>query len=386
MTRRFGALGSAYVVMATALVLSASIQAVAGSVRFIYLVPADRSVSQDKAEAIATAAGEARVWFAGQMSGGATFALHDPVVEVFKTTHTASWYSEGCPDSEEWCFWYRVKDEAAALAAGVGFDDVEHVWVVYIDAEPVCGQAGGGAGGGVVILPRHDLEGVSGYTGVRYQCGEVETRGVDRWIGGLAHELGHAFGLPHPPECEDDDPSTACSADCLMFSGYASFPATYLLDVDKAQLSSCGFFTDVLDVSDECSYALQLGDACWAFWEIDELLAETYGPPWIDATYRSIITLNRNLLAAAEQVRDLLADGGSLPQLHQTVERACLTYRESPYTAHAQLWLDGQIAEGNDAFTERNTALAELFAAIQTVEEEARRACAQVQIHPWSSH
>jgi hypothetical protein len=36
-----------------------------------------------------------------------------------------------------------------------------------------------------VLLPEHDVEGAAGRNG-----------DMNRWHGGMAHELGHAFGLP----------------------------------------------------------------------------------------------------------------------------------------------------------------------------------------------
>ena len=226
------------------LAILTSLQVAASSVRFIYLVPSNRIVDQSVVESIEVAAMEVREWYATQMGNGSTFALHDPVVQVIQSAHGDEWYSAGCEDTEPWCFWYRVKDDAKALA-GVRFNDAEYVWVIYVDAEPACGQSAGATAGGVVILPRHDLEGITGATGVQYQCGEVETRGVDRWIGGLAHELGHAFGLPHPPACEDRSVFTRCPADCLMFTGYVNYPNTYLLDSNRHQLLASGFFSSV---------------------------------------------------------------------------------------------------------------------------------------------
>jgi hypothetical protein len=46
--------------------------------------------------------------------------------------------------------------------------------------------AGGGGGNGWVILCQHDADGAAGVGG----------GSMNRWYGGMVHELGHAFGLP----------------------------------------------------------------------------------------------------------------------------------------------------------------------------------------------
>ncbi|PWK81316.1 hypothetical protein C8D88_11884 [Lentzea atacamensis] len=45
--------------------------------------------------------------------------------------------------------------------------------------------AGGGGGNGWVILSGHDADGAAGVNGP-----------MNRWYGGMVHELGLAFGLP----------------------------------------------------------------------------------------------------------------------------------------------------------------------------------------------
>ena len=71
--------------------------------------------------------------------------------------------------------------------------------------------------------------------GEYYYCDEGPYDGpLGRWFGGLAHELGHTFGLPHPPGC--DEGQAACDRSALMGDGYSSYPNTYLRDDEKSVL------------------------------------------------------------------------------------------------------------------------------------------------------
>ena len=79
------------------------------------------------------------------------------------------------------------------------------------------------------MLPEHDLRGLIG----------AEAQPVSRWIGGLGHELGHAFGLPHPALCETGNP--ACPTQTLMWLGYITYPDTFLLPEDKTTLLASRF-------------------------------------------------------------------------------------------------------------------------------------------------
>lgn len=71
--------------------------------------------------------------------------------------------------------------------------------------------SGGGGAPGWVLLSGHDADGAAGVNGP-----------LDRWYGGMVHELGHAFGLPD---------ATSTDGTCMSASLYA-YPDC---DFDQAQ-------------------------------------------------------------------------------------------------------------------------------------------------------
>ena len=87
----------------------------------------------------------------------------------------------------------------------------------------------GRGGNGVTVLPEDDLLGLVGQ--------HPTQKDVKRWIAGLGHELGHAFGLAHPQD-------TQKHADAIMWMGiYGKYPdQTYLTDEDKGILMKSPFF------------------------------------------------------------------------------------------------------------------------------------------------
>ena len=113
-------------------------------------------------------------------------------------------------------------------------------WVLYVDVLHGCNAPGRlGAGTlGVTMLPRQDMDGL---IGARYfdDCGKEYKLPINRYIGGAGHEMGHAFGLSHPPGCEAG--AATCDQNALMWAGYVSYPNTYLRDDDKQILLASPF-------------------------------------------------------------------------------------------------------------------------------------------------
>lgn len=224
----------------------------ARQVRVIYLVPSDRNVRADYQNEAAKAISNLQRFYRDQLGGGLAFSLHAPAVEVYQTPHAAAFYSTG---SGSGSFWGRVLDDGFALTGG-GFNDPNNRWVFYVDADPACGQGIGGTQG-VALLAANDLRGLTGQPNVPLCPNEPPDRfGVNRWVGGLGHELGHTFDLPHPPGCDAGHCSGGShAANSLMWTGYAIYPNTYLLDENKAQLLATSFF-NVLSLDPSAKYAV----------------------------------------------------------------------------------------------------------------------------------
>jgi len=185
------------------------------------MVSADREERADYREAIEHAAVSMQRWYAGQL-GGATFQLNDPVVEVTHSDKQARWfYDHPNGAKDDWGYNNTLSEAARLLGAGY---DQEFTWVIYSDGPGNMGRGGSG----VTCMPEDDLLGL---------IGEHPTqKSINRWIGGMGHELGHALGLPHPADTTKD-------ADALMWGGfYGGYPdGAYLTEDDKATLSSSPF-------------------------------------------------------------------------------------------------------------------------------------------------
>jgi hypothetical protein len=201
-------------------------------VRLIYLVPSDVSPRAAFSNAASNAIRNLQSWYTVQMTG-MTFALSVPIVETIVTDHTATWYAnnQNGVDRVAW-FWNNVTSDGFSKTCG-SFDDPLHIWVFYVDATPDKDQMQGGTNG-VAVLSRNDVEGLLGLT----------SESVCRWIGGLGHELGHAFGLDHPSFCESGKlDSNAAECQSLMFLGYQNYGGTLLTLEDKNRLSMSPFFS-----------------------------------------------------------------------------------------------------------------------------------------------
>lgn len=197
----------------------ASPAAVNPQVRVIYLVPSDREPRSDYQVVMANAIRHLQMWYWAELSGGKTFLPHDPVVETVRSSRDSLWFTTNRRgDNPGLNLWFNSVAEASAK-----FNDPDFIYLIYVDVDAT-GQSIGGTSG-VALLARHDLE---------VLAGEHPSELVCRSVGGLGHELGHALGLPHPPECDSHqaaDDSPPCQS--LMYLGYLTYPATHFTDEHK---------------------------------------------------------------------------------------------------------------------------------------------------------
>ena len=212
-------------------------------VRVLYVVPADREFRSDYSEAIRRATEHVRWWYQQQLDG-LTFSLASPVPEKCRMEQPHDFYVR-------WA-WQRVLD-GVQHCAPVGYNSPDFVWAIWADVDTACKPDGskgtweegydqfGRGGAGLFMFGALDLEGVTD-PGEFFYCDEgpyVSSHG--RAAGGIAHELGHALGLPHPPGC--DEGLASCDQEAMMQRGYATYPNTYLRDDDKATLRASPFIT-----------------------------------------------------------------------------------------------------------------------------------------------
>jgi hypothetical protein len=199
-------------------------------VRVLYLIPQDRTFRSDFAAAVQNAMIDLQGWYRAQL-GGRTFLLSGPV-ETCALPRPASYYAS---DS-----WTKIFVDVQQCAP-VTYNSLSVVWVLYVDIVHSCNAPGrlGAGTSGVTMLPRQDLDGL---VGARYfdDCGIEYRFPITPYIGGAGHELGHAFGLPHPIGCDAGPPG--CDYTALMWAGYVSYPATYLRADEKQYLLASPFF------------------------------------------------------------------------------------------------------------------------------------------------
>lgn len=209
------------------------------SVRVLYAIPSDREFNQEYSDGIRRAVELLQFWYAEQL-GGPTFAIHNAEPEPCYMSQPESFYLEDA--------WLNTF-EGVQHCAPVWYHRAEFISIVYVDVwdpaslevvrqggpEACAGSRIGAAAPGLAILPAADLHGL---ITPRFRICGFEF-GIDRWIGGLGRELGHALRIPHPPGCDQRLPS--CDENALMWQGYGDWPHTYLREDEKAALRASPF-------------------------------------------------------------------------------------------------------------------------------------------------
>ena len=179
--------------------------------RVFWLKPTNVAFDQRYPDGIATVMREAQRYYRQEL--GKTFALNATVVETVNGEHDTNWYINTNCDPGGDRYWCVVANMQAELRRRFGLANPDSRWLIVgeISAEDV-GKSGGGASPGWVLLSGHDADGGAGLNGP-----------MNRWYGGMVHELGHGFGLP-------DSTSTDGTP---MSASFYSYPDTHFSQAQK---------------------------------------------------------------------------------------------------------------------------------------------------------
>lgn len=182
------------------------------TVRVFWLRPSDVPYDPRWPDGIANVMREAQRYYKQEL--GKTFTLNTVVVETVVGDHVRSWY-ENTPNGGD-KYWYSVFNMAEELKRKYGLRDGDPRWLIVGEISAEGDGAGGGGGNGWVILCQHDADGAAG----------VRSEPMNRWYGGMVHELGHALGLP-------DSTSTDGTP---MSASFYSYPNTHFSAAQKAAI------------------------------------------------------------------------------------------------------------------------------------------------------
>lgn len=188
----------------------------AKTVRVFYLKPTDVAYDQRYPDGIAAVMRESQRYYRQEL--GKTFTLNSPVVEVVNGEHDSRWYIDTNCEPNGDRYWCVVGNMHQELMRRFGIANPDNRWLCVgeISAEDP-GHSGGGASPGWVVLSGHDADGAAGINGA-----------MNRWYGGMVHELGHAFGLP-------DSTSTDGTP---MSASFYNYPDTHFSQAQKNAILS----------------------------------------------------------------------------------------------------------------------------------------------------
>ncbi|MFJ8962456.1 RICIN domain-containing protein [Lentzea sp. NPDC102401] len=181
------------------------------TVRVLWLRPSDVPFDQRYPDGIGKVVVEAQKYYRQEL--GRTFTLNPQIVEVVVGDHVKSWY-ENTPNGPD-RYWWSVFNMQNELTRKKGLRSPDSRWLLVGEISAEGPGAGGGGGNGWVILCQHDADGAAGIGGP-----------MNRWYGGMVHELGHALGLP-------DSTSTDGTP---MSASFYDYPNTHFSQAQKTAI------------------------------------------------------------------------------------------------------------------------------------------------------
>ena len=149
--------------------------------RVFWLRPSDVPDDTKHPDGIAKVMMEAQKYYMQEL--GKTFKLNSPVVETVVGEHVKSWYENTAAGGDK--YWWSVTNMQQELVRRFKLGNPDSRWMIVGEISAEGEGAGGGGSVGWVILCQHDADGAAGIGGT-----------LNRWYGGMVHEMGHAFGLP----------------------------------------------------------------------------------------------------------------------------------------------------------------------------------------------
>ncbi len=236
MAIRCGALVAALLV----LVLMASPPSTAGStnhaspmVYLLYFRAQDDPLDSALALAFERGLEDVRRWYGQQ--AGMTFR-RSALVEVVGQETVAQYCARlPCQPTSDSAPLFRALVDELSQRGHVNREDPDSVYVIAVqtyELSSTMGDPGGawytGEGGGVATLARRELEDIA-------QPCQSDCFARNRALGMLAHELGHAFNLPHPHEdlySQGRDPCDDHCSQTIMWV-YSKYPDVGFLDTPE---------------------------------------------------------------------------------------------------------------------------------------------------------
>lgn len=149
------------------------------TLRVFYVVPTDVTFDQRIPDGIAEVVLEAQRYYKEEL--GVTFTVNDPIVEVVDGEQSANWYATNPIGGDS--TWYVVENMQAELKRRFDLGEPDNRWKIVAE---ISSEGDGGGGNGWVTLTKHDADGAAG----------LRSEPMNRWYGGMVHEMGHMFTLP----------------------------------------------------------------------------------------------------------------------------------------------------------------------------------------------